>query len=75
MIRHTFIAEMLMADVSEAGLDLSLRPGGRDGTGPAMSKRWRNSHLKPCCIRWLSNQSVRVLRDAQLYAQMELSFR
>ena len=33
MIRLTFIAAMLMADVAWAGLDLSLRPVGRAGTG------------------------------------------
>jgi hypothetical protein len=33
VIRLTFIAAMLMADVAWAGLDLSLRPVGRAGTG------------------------------------------
>lgn len=33
MIRLVFVATILMADVAWAGLDLSLRPVGRAGTG------------------------------------------
>ena len=33
MIRLVFVATIVMADVAWAGLDLSLRPVGRAGTG------------------------------------------
>ena len=61
MIRHTFIAEMLMADVSEAGLDLSLRPGGRDGTGArnveALAKQPLEALLHPVAVASIGTSS------------------